>query len=93
MRVLQSPSSGRAVLQPFFNLFRRRSWPDRDLFGRRILALPPEMAATDTMILELRALAEDAFRAGLDRSSCLIELASLMIELEAASLAQDEVEL
>ena len=51
------------------------------------------MAATDTMILELRALAEDAFRAGLDRSSCLIELASLMIELEAASLAQDEVEL
>lgn len=80
-------------MRPLFNLFRRRSWPDRDLFGRRIIALPPEMAGTDTMVLDLRALAEEAFRAGLDRSSCLIELASLMIELEAASLAQDEAEL
>tara|TARA_R110002096_G_scaffold223314_4_gene412339 strand:- start:360 stop:524 length:165 start_codon:yes stop_codon:yes gene_type:complete len=45
------------------------------------------------LALDLRAMSERAFRAGLDRSSSLIEIAALMVELEGSSIDQDEADL
>jgi len=40
--------------------------------------------------LDLREISERALRAGLGRSSCLIEVAALMVELEGSVVLQDE---
>ena len=57
--------------------------PGQDLFGK---PLDPAAAAEGEMLAlaeQLRALSEDAYHAGLDRCCSLIEVAALMVELEA----------
>ena len=64
----------------------------RDLFGKQSRdGLAPD-AKTRILALDLRAMSERAFRAGLGRSSSLIEIAALMVELEGSSVDQDEPE-
>jgi hypothetical protein len=65
----------------------------RDLFGKRSRAALAPDAKTRMLALDLRAMSERAFHAGLGRSSSLIEIAALMVELEGAAIAQDELDL
>ncbi len=65
----------------------------RDLFGKRSRAGSIHDASTQTLALDLRAMSERAFRAGLGRCSSLIEVAALMVELEGAAATQDEFDI
>lgn len=71
---------------------RDRSGP-RDLFGKRSRSGLASDSKSQMLALDLRAMSERAFRAGLDRSSSLIEIAALMVELEGSSIDQDEADL
>ena len=65
----------------------------RDLFGKRSRADQALDSRTQMLALDLRTMSERAFRAGLGRSSSLIEIAALMVELEGSAIAQDELDL
>ncbi|MBR9826241.1 MAG: hypothetical protein GYB36_10635 [Alphaproteobacteria bacterium] len=64
-----------------FQLFRRRNL---DLFGDPIAEPVSVRNGEADLALSLRRLSEDAVAAGLDRASCLIEIAAMIVELEDA---------
>lgn len=66
---------------------------ERDLFGKRPLVAIGGDRNSAELALTLRQMSEMAFRVGLDRSSSLIEVAALMVELEGAVVAQDAADI
>lgn len=68
----------------------RRKPTERDLFGRRSRVAAGGDPAMSLIALDLREISERALRAGLGRSSSLIEVAALMVELEGSVVLQDE---
>lgn len=57
---------------------------DRDLFGHRVSELVRDRDESDDIAASLRLLSETALHAGLGRSSIIIEVAAIMVELEGS---------
>ncbi|SDM76962.1 hypothetical protein [Maricaulis salignorans] len=68
----------------------RRKAKQRDLFGRSPRIETGSDPAMSLIALDLREMSERALRAGLGRSSSLIEVAALMVELEGSVVLQDD---
>tara|TARA_R110001606_G_C15204382_1_gene632099 strand:- start:577 stop:810 length:234 start_codon:yes stop_codon:yes gene_type:complete len=77
-------------MKPSTGYVRRGKAIERDLFGRRARPSPGSDPAMSLIALDLREMSERALRAGLGRSSSLIEVAALMVELEGSMLLQDD---
>lgn len=65
-------------------LLQRFRRDNRDLFGDRVTPRQNADQASSDLADQLRGLSERAVVQGLERASCLIEMAAMIVELENA---------